>query len=339
MDTNDSREWPVALQQMESKMLVRDPAPPRKEFDAEGMEKMLAWDERSAGFCGGGMAGLKYAGAWAEESPEEMFSWLVGQERARSFYAYLLFQSWAARDMEAALSAVFKIPDSKLRAQALISSLEVLSKSDPDRARDLLIKHLGLYPPEGDTLVFHGSNAGNKDFLHLISSLPSGAERTHLLAGLLHSMSGSRDAVDFWKGLPESGRRDVVLAGFAPINFVAESFEGLDKIMRQRAESTGDPEATKMFIDCHGDAWARRDLAGVLNWAQTHLKGKARAECREELFQTVIKENFDEAIRVWKTLPDGHVKADVAEAMLRVVRNDDPRWAEAEAVLKTRKQE
>lgn len=329
----DSREWPVVLQQMESKMLAHYPEPLRKEFDAEGMDRMLYQDQRSQGFPGGGMGGLQYAMDWVEESPEAMFEWLVKKDGRCSYYAHLLFIRWASKDMEEVLAAVFKIPDSELRAQALISSLEVLCESNPGRARELLMQNLGLFPPGEDTPVFNGSG----DFLNLISSLPLGSERTHLLAGLLYNMEDSTEAVDFWKGLPESGRRDLVVAGFSPYETYSASFEGLDNIMRERAESTGDTELAVKFVECHGEAWAKRDLTGALDWAHVHLKGMARAKYRGEFFQTGIKENFDEAIRVWKALPDGYVKADVAEAMLRVVPDD--RKAEAEAVLKPPKKE
>jgi hypothetical protein len=87
---------------------------------------------------------------WAKESPEAMFAWLVSQNDKRSFYSYILFESWAGKDMTAALAVVFKIPNLKLRRQALMTSLEILCQSDPACARELWTQNLSLFPPDGD---------------------------------------------------------------------------------------------------------------------------------------------------------------------------------------------
>jgi hypothetical protein len=322
----------AVLLQLESKILSHAPASLTDEIHhAKGMEDALFSDESSGSFPGGGMGAITYSMAWAKESPEAMFAWLVSQNDKRSFYSYILFRSWAEKDMTAALAAVFKIPNLKLRRQALMSSLEILCQSDPARARELMTQNLGLFPPNGDWLVFNGYEKG-KATSELLLSLPPGEERTHLLAGLLDRMDPP-DAQALWEQASEAERREWVDAGFAPFMTRASSFEGLDDLMRERAESSGDPAAVEKFISSHGESWAKRDLAAALDWAQTHLKGKRRGECREKFFQVGIVQDFDATLRIWQNLPEGYLKVSAAEAIQRAV--PDSRKAEAEAVLKS----
>jgi hypothetical protein len=320
----------ATLRVMEERIVANNPAPPRKKYDAKGMDELLSAD--GAAYCGSGLRDIEFSTEWAEDSPEAMFDWLAKQNRKRSSFARILFESWADKDTEAALAAVGKIPNPKVRAQALISSLKVLCENDPERARDLLHQNLDLLPTgDKDRSVFFGSDSGQA-VIQLLSSMPMGEQRTHLLAGLLNDMGDSSDALGYWKGLPESGRVELVSAGFAPYMTDAVAFDGLENIMRERAETAGDPEVSRAFIESHGEAWAKRDLAGALNWAQEHLKGKTRVECREKFFQIGINEDFDATLRIWKTLPEGYLKAKAAEAILRAA--PEQRKSEAEAVLK-----
>ncbi len=324
--TIESGDVSATLRQMESRILPHNPAPPAKDFDAQGMDDAVFSSEE---YFGSGMQAIEYSSDWAKEAPQDMFGWLVRQNGKRSFYAYMLFGDWAGSDMEAALDAVFRIPDSKIRAQALISSVEVLCKNDPGRARELLTENLSLFPPGGDPPIFQRYDSG-KAHIHLISSLPIGEERTHLLARLMNSMDSSKDAVAYWKGISESERRDLVAAGFAPYTTHTESFDGLDDIMRVKAEATGDPDLVERFIECHGKAWAKHDLAAALDWAQVHLKGKKRVDQREEFFQVGIREDFDETLRIWQTLPEGDLKGKAARAIVRAA----PEPLKAEAAFK-----
>jgi hypothetical protein len=167
----------------------------------------------------------------------------------------------------------------------------------------------------------------------MLLSLPPGEERTHLLAGLLDRLDPP-DAHALWKQASKSERREWVDAGFAPFMTRAPSFKGLDDLMRERVETSGDPAAAGKFIDSHGESWAKRDLAAALDWAQAHLKGKRRVECREKFFQVGIIQDFDATLRIWQNLPEGYLKVSAAEAIQRAV--PDNRKAEAEAVLKSR---
>lgn len=328
--TMDSSDMSAALMRMENRILSHNPAPPRKSFDAKGMDDAI-YNARSSSVCGGD-GSLEYARSWSEEAPEEMFAWLVRQDEKQSFHAYILFEEWAKKNMQEALDAVFKIPDSKVRAQALISTLEVLCKSDLERARVLLTQHLSLFPPEEHTPIFQGYDSG-KACVDMVSSLPLGEERIHLLAGLLNAMNDSTDAVEYWKGLPESTRHEFVAAGFSPFMSYAGSFDGLEIMMREWAEATGDPADVTKFIERHGEAWAKRDLSAALDWAHTHLKGENRVEWREKFFQVGIAENFSETLRIWQILPEGFLKTSAAEAIVRAA--PESRKAEAEAVLKS----
>lgn len=320
------------LLELESKILSHAPASLTSVIHhAKGMEDALFSDEGSRSFPGGGMSAVTYAMDWAKESPETMFAWLVSQNDKRSFYAYILFGNWAERDMTAALAAVFKIPNLKLRRQALMTSLEILCQSDPARARDLLAQNLGLFPPDGGWLSFNGYQKG-KATCDMLLSLPPGEERTHLVAGLLNHLDPA-DAQAVWQQASEAQRREWVDAGFAPFINSAPSFEGLDVLMRERAESSGDPAAVAKFIDSHGEAWAKRDLAAALDWAQAHLKGKRRVECREKFFQVGIVQDFDATLRVWQNLPEGFLKVSAAEAIQRAA--PDNRKAEAQAALQS----
>jgi hypothetical protein len=85
------------------------------------------------------------------------------------------------------------------------------------------------------------------------------------------------------------------------------------------------------FLSSNGEAWAKRDLAGAVDWTQAHLKGKNRVEWCEKCFQAGIVQDFDATIRTWQDLPVGYAKKRIADAMLRAT--PDSRKAEAEALL------
>lgn len=337
----DAGDPSVVLAELENRILDH-PDPPGEIHDAEGMDAALDLDDRTSMFPGGGMSTISYAIDWAEEAPEELFAWLVHQSGS-SFHRGLhpcdiLFRAWAEKDMEAALAAVLTIPNRDLRQQALISSLEVLCKSDPDRARGLMMQNLGIFPPDGKIPIFSLFETGDV-MCDMLISLPPSGERTHLLANVLRTMAGRNhelalQAQAVWQQSPEDLRRELVAAGFKAEEDLSLSFAGLEELLRERAETAGDPACAERFMESQGPTWARRDLAGALDWAQAHLKGKNRVERSAELFKAAAGQDLDTALRIWQTLPDSFLKTSAAEAISRGAPDD--RKTEAAAILQSR---
>lgn len=318
----NSGELPATLAEFEHQIL-HHPAPPVEIHDAEGMEAVLDRDDRSSGSCGSGMASITYSMKWAEEAPEAMFAWLIdkgGSSRDRKLFpAYILFSSWAEKDMEAALSAVSRILNRTLRQQALVSSLEILCRSDPGRGRELMMHDLSLFASDGQCPIFNSSETG-KITCEMLLSLPPGKERTQLLAKLLTDMARGNEelagqANEVWQRAPADLRLELAAAGFTNGTDNATSFDGLAELMRENAESSGIPATAEKFIDAHGVDWAKRDLAGALGWAQTYLKGRSRAERSAGLFEFAAAQDFDAALGIWRTLPEGFLKIRAAEAI------------------------
>lgn len=312
-----------ALDQFEYQIL-HHPAPPVEIHDAEGMEAVLDRDDWMSSFPHGGMGFIEYSMEWAEESPDEMFAWLIHQGGSsvdrRLSPACFLFGKWAAKDMEGALAAVNKIPNNDVRRQALASSLEVLCSGDPDRARELMMQNLSLFPPDGKGSVFKPYDTG-KATCEMLLSLPPGQERTHLLANLLGRMASwsigeePKTAISIWKNATEATRREWVEAGFGCGKENATSFDGLENLTRERAEATGDRAEAEKFVVVQGPAWAKRDLTGAFAWSQAHLKGKNRVEKGAELFEYAAGQDLDNALRVWQELPEEILKDRSGEAL------------------------
>jgi hypothetical protein len=332
----DSRDLSATLVLLE-RMILHHPVPPVEIHDAEGMEAVLDRDDRSSGTCGGGMASITYSMEWAEEAPEAMFAWLIDKGGSSSdrklFPAYILFGSWAGKDMKAALSAVSKIQNRNLRQQALISSLEILCKSDPSRARELMLQNLSVFAPDGRSPIFNWHETG-KITCEMLLSLPPGKERTQLLAKLLTDMAGSNEelagqATELWQRAPADLRLELAAAGYTNGKDNASSFAGLADLMRENAETSGVPTSAEKFIDVHGPDWAKRDLAGALDWTRTYLKGRIRAERGAGLFEFAAGQDFDAALGIWQTLPEGFMKVRAAEALSKGA----PAECKADAIL------
>jgi len=321
--------------------ILHHPAPSMEFHDAATMEAVLDMDGGSHCFPGGGMASVEFSMDWAEKAPEEMFAWLLKQSGSNFdrdlFPAYMLFGRWAEDNMEAALEAVFKVPDRRIRRQALFSSLQEMCKTEPQRARDLLMQNLDLFPPDGPTPVIDTYESAGTT-CDLLLSLPAGGERTHLLADLLTSMADSYDdrhttkARAVWQQAPDTLRLELVEAGFRSEG-KASSFDGLEDLMREHAELSGDPATANKFIEAMGPAWAKRDLASALDWAQAHLKGKSGMEHRADLFKWAASEDFDTALSILRALPDGSLKLNAAEALNKGAPDD--RKPEAKAMLQS----
>ena len=289
----------AALAELERKVLLA-PDPPAEIYNAKGMDAALLSDEQTSCFPEGGMSAVQYSSRWATKAPEEMFAWLLRENGGDPFSAYILFNSWAKTDMTAALAAVFKIPNPDLRKQALLSSLEILCKSDPTRAREMMIQNLSLFTPDGQYLSF-ASYENGKTTCDMLLSLPASEERTHLLAKLLTDMANglpnemSKIAISVWQQFPKEFRQDLVAAGFSSSKDNTASFDGLEELMREQAEKTGNQLAVERFLEAHGPAWAGRDLAEALAWTQAHVKGKNRVELSVKLFEYVANQDFDSA--------------------------------------------
>lgn len=120
-----------------------------------------------------------------------------------------------------------------------------------------------------------------------------------------------------WDQSPEDLRRDLVAAGFSSDKDDAAVFPGLEDLLRDRAERSGDPAVAEKFVETQGRGWAMRDLAGALDWARTHLKGVSREKHSAALFESAASADFDAALGIWQSLPDSVMKIDAAEAMLK----------------------
>jgi hypothetical protein len=340
-ETARSRDPVQIAAQFESEM-VNYRAPPKAIHDADGMESVFKSDRMTQSFPGGGGGWISYSMEWAEDSPEDMFAWLIHQGgsdfKQRVNSAAILFNTWAVKDREAALAAIFKISDTDIRRQALASSLEILYQTHPDRARELMTQNLELFSSGLGGTPFKAYDTG-KTTCDLLLSLPHGEVRTQLLADLLSSLATwSMDgtaayAISIWNQAPESQRRELVAAGFDSSKENSASFDGLEDIMRDRAETSNDPRVAEMFMQNHGPALAKRDLAGTLDWAHAHLKGKARVEQCAELFESAASQDFDTTLATWQTLPEGILKARAAGAMSKGAPAS--RKTEAEAVIQS----
>lgn len=318
----DISDLPGALRRMESRILSHSPPPPAGEIhNAKGMDKLTGFARYL-----GGMGMISYSFDWAEKAPEEMFDWLVRQNQDSSSETSILFSTWADSNTEAALTASLKIPNQKLRAQALMSTLEVLCQTNPARAEELLRQNLSLFSTHGYGPMFDGGETFTATW-NLLLSLPPSKNRTHLQAILLDDDQGK----SVWSNASDNERLEWVDAGFSPYRPDPESFQGLEDLIRERAENSSDSDVATRFIQNYGDAWAERDLAASLDWARAHLKGEQRVESREKLFQTGIRKDFYTTLSIWKNLPDGHLKQSAGEAILRATPNS--RKVEVEAAL------
>ena len=301
-------------------------SPAKERMDAERMEIVLAMERARQGFvaCGGGFEDFSLSLRWAEENPAEMFAWLIHEGgssgRERLSYANMLFENWAATNLPAALKALPRITDDRVRAQALLSTIGVICNSDPGRAKELLVQNLELL---SQAPVIYGLGSARKAMCDQLLSLPPGKDRDRLLAQMLKDMtafsSNSPDEVQgaraIWEQLAPDFRRDLVARGFANSQYADVSLDGLDVLMREKAEETDDPSAPDQFIELQGKAWVKRDLTGALDWTLAHVKGKSRIERGAGLFEYAASQDLDNALRVWQELPEGILKDRAAEAL------------------------
>lgn len=304
---------PAVLAGME-RLMVHFPPPEVKTYNGDEMEASL----NTGNFpvtCGSGMAEIEYSMGWARENPQEMFEWLVRQSMVSGFkkhsLAHTLFSEWAEQNMSAALVAIPHIPDLELRAQSLVTTLEILCQKDPTKAQELL--HQNLQTLESLKTVYLGYDHG-KTRTDLLLSLPPGKTRSMLLAENISSMTQfpyNGDGVlaaELWAKAPDDERREMVAAGLTSSRSSDIPLDGLENLVKQHAETTSDPERSRQFIAQYGESWAERDPGSAVSWAMAHLQGKARMDQTLKLITHIGSRNFDEALRTWQVLPDGSLR-------------------------------
>lgn len=279
---------------------------------------------------------FSYASRWAAKDPQGMFEWFLQRGKftlaaVDSSYGFLsnIFREWAKHDAKAAVAAALRCSAKRDRAEAIATVIEALRKTDPARAAGLAAEHIGiLSPPKEAAHLFSAYGEGFEETWTLLRGLPSGKSRADILARYFEEVTRyhAGDVGRLWREAPEDVRRDLVAGGFefryaAMLRDAAKSgekppvFDGLPELMRQHAETSGDPQAAKKFLDTAGSEWAQRDPAGAVSWALAHLKGEQRVNGTAELFLSAAARDFDEAVREWQSLPDGILKARAAGNM------------------------
>ena len=327
-----------AIAEMEHR-IGRFPSPEVEIYDAEGMESRLLVGQREATYGRVDLDALNYSRRWVAENPAEMFEWFIREELVpddlRQSFAEGLFSQWAEQDMASALAALSRMPHSGSRAQALVSTLEVLCQRDPAKARELLLQNIELL--EATKKVEFDIFAPGMARTELVSALPPGGLRSRLMAENISSLLGSgigcggdnsiyesKAAIGtgLWAQLSIDERRELVDAGLRLSIFDQIQLDGLEDLLRQHAESSGDPRQPSLFIDQYGVRWAERDAEAAVSWAMAHLKGEERTEWSFILIMYAAKKDFDAAMRVWRSLPEGKSREQAAEYLAETAPPD-----------------
>ena len=314
------------LQTMEERFRGPNPPPPRRSYySGKAMDNLI----REGGpFRIENL--VNYTDGWARDDPEAMFAWLMEKDGARAHEAHMLFARWAEGDMEAALAGALQLPDSTLRAQALLTALEVLAKTDRARARRILLENSGLYASGKASFSWSYSEDPDSTW-KLLEELPPGPGRTAIEADYIFTYGGE-GRVRLWNQATDPQRREWFEAA-RRMPFAPYSFAGLPEMMRSRVESSGNADAADDFMRRNGENWAREDLAAASQWAMAHCKGTAKKWHLEEIYRTAMDEDAAKTIRVWKQLPEGYLKRDLSKAMLAVIPEE--RRHEIEQTLKS----
>ncbi len=308
---------------MEARMLAPNPPLPHKGYGGEAMDRVLVPYGPST------RVEIESAMDWARNEPEKMFACLLGKDKRFVSQASILFESWAESNVEAALAGALQIPDSTLRAQALLSTLESLAGTNPERARRLLLENSGLYTPDivGDIRFGYPSPESSWE---LVQSLPPGVERTRLEVLCLNYCEDEAAAA-LWNQATETQHSEWLSAGFSPYPGASEAFNGLGEIMRTRAETTGNAADAQEFIRVHGSEWAAEDFEDATKWTMTYSKGETKRDSLESFYRTAIQQDPARTIQVWKQLPEGYLKKNLAKTMLE--NTPQEKQAEVEAAM------
>ena len=330
-----------------------------EDYSREELDKLDTGESLGDGFRGPNQ-GLAYASRWAAHDPEAVFAWierrgfmpgLLTMDQSREFVS-VLFEAWIEKTPEDALAAAVRFSRPAHRAQALALVLQNLWRSDPARARELIAQHAGLLASGPERVLrYEKDDLGPVD-LEFLKSLPPGPARGKLLAGLLSDSAQSDSVWDssktesanhaaaFWNSAPDDLKRELVAGGFS-LSY-AQSYEdqsagrkvpllGADVLLREHAEATGDFFDLLNFAEGPAKEWARRDLEAAFAWTQAHLKGETRLELSAELFRQTAASDFDHAVEVWQSLPDGVLKARAAGTLTGGAPEE--RKAEAQAIM------
>jgi hypothetical protein len=323
-----STDIPALLADMERKIVYFSP-PEVVAHDGKDMEEALISDEQSQGTCAGGMEAISYAHDWARENPAGMFEWFnehwTVSGHKRQYLAKTLFAEWATQDMAAALAAIPRMAHAESRAQALVSTLEVLCRKDPVKARELLLQNLDALGALKSVQLGYEADKSRAD---LILSLPPGRVRSLLLAEYIGNLvlfgyeGNGVLATELWNQRSAEERRDMVVAGLRRCEMDKVQLEGLEDITKQHAETSGDPEQALLFIKQYGAAWAKRDAGSALAWSLARLKGKERNECALDLLADAASQNFDAAMQAWKGFGEGTLREKAAEQLFSNAPSD-----------------
>jgi hypothetical protein len=307
----------AVLRSMEKRMLAPNPPLPRRSYSGEEMEKYSFKFRMAEYYCDQGTEGVKYAFDWARDEPEQMFAWLREKDGGFVFQSRVLFELWAEADVEGALAGALQIPNTTLRAQALMTTLGHLAKADPDRARRLLADNSGLFTVKVAKDIDFGYGTPVSSW-QIVQSLPPGAARSQLEYRFLESTPADT-ASALWNQASEAQHWEWVSAGF-PSSYSsvvnARAFAGLGELLRTRAETTRNADDVKTFLDAHGAEWASQDLAAASTWAMNHCQGKAKRDSLESLYSAAMARNPDQTIEVWRQLPESYLKKNLAKAIL-----------------------
>jgi hypothetical protein len=332
--------------------LIAGPKKRIEAFSGKEMDSILSRDGWEAAFA--------YGYDWAENDPAAMCEWLERRglipgpfrwDHSSSFVS-TLFEKWAARDADAALAAALRLSRMPARAQGLASSLQVIWRSDPERARRVLAEHGEWLAGAPDTqLSYNGVRHGPAD-LKFLASLPAGKLRGKLMSLVLanavdsYSESSHAAATALWESLSAQQKQDLAAGGFLQrmnslVNFGTPlggekslpPFPDEAELLRGYAESSGNTTAARDYIIGHGDEWAAREPAEAVAWSLAHLKGSDRLDYTAGLFKAAAKADYDRAVAAWQSLPAGVLKARAAGALIAGTQDD--RKPEALALLDT----
>lgn len=311
---------PSLLSEMERQM-VHFPPPELVIHDGKGMEARLL-HERYSGQKGGLMSAFRYSFEWAKNDPAGMFEWFnqypTDSVYERQSLTETLFSEWPKQDMAAALAAIPLITHAESRAQALVSTLEVLCQKDPARARELLLQNLDNLEPL--KTVHFGYEAGNAR-TELLLALPPGRIRSLLLSEHINILSRTYGdgkaalAVELCNRCSNEEKCDLVTAGLRSDRTGEFQLDGLEDLIKQHAETTHDPAQASRFLDQYGGSWAEREPDRALAWAMEHLKGKERTDQSLSLLAHAASKNFDGAMRVWQSLPEDSLRDRAAKIL------------------------
>jgi len=334
--------------------LITGPRPERVVFSGQDMDFILSRD--------GTEAASYYGSEWARHDPASMCEWierrgLIGWGPFRSdisniFFVSSLFEKWAARDADAALTAALRLSRAPARAQGLASALQVIWRSDPEKARRVLAEHGDLLTNSPDIrLSCDGVTHGPAD-LKFLASLPAGKLRGKLLGLVLtdatdsHSESSHAAATAVWESLSGEQKQDLAFGEFfqrrgglirygTSLNDKESlpPFPDEAELLRGHAETSGNATAARDFIIGHGDAWAAAEPAEAIAWSLAHLKGSDRLEYTAGLFKAAATADYDRTLAAWQSLPPGVLKARAAGALF--AGTPDDRKPDAEALLDT----